>query len=135
MPEENTAKRTAPPAEPDFGKMPLIPAVVQDFRTGEVLMQAYLDRAAWLESVESGYATYFSRSRNCRWRKGETSGNLQKIKEIRLDCDLDCVLFKVEQIGNAACHTGHRSCFYRKLVNGELLEDGNDGSDGKTDGP
>ncbi len=120
-PEENKIEKQI--AEPDFKKMPLIPAIVQDYQTGEVLMQAYLNRDAWLESVQSGYATYFSRSRQCRWRKGETSGNLQKIKEIRLDCDLDCVLFKVEQIGGAACHTGNRSCFFRKLTDGQLVDD------------
>ena len=109
--------------ELDFSKGGgVIPAVAQDAVTGEVLMVAYLNRDAWRESLDSGYATYFSRSRGRLWRKGEVSGNRQKIREIRIDCDGDAVVFKVEQIGGAACHTGHRSCFYRKLQGGEFVE-------------
>ncbi len=109
--------------ELDFEKCGgLIPAIAQDFTTGDVLMMAYINSEAWEETLRTGFATYFSRSRNRLWRKGESSGNRQRIVEIRIDCDGDTVLFKVEQIGGAACHTGHRSCFYRKLENGTLAE-------------
>lgn len=90
----------------------LIPAIAQDYVTGEVLMLAYINEEAWNETLSSGRAVYYSRSRNKLWRKGEESGNVQLVKEIRVDCDLDTVIFMVEQIGGAACHTGHRSCFY-----------------------
>jgi len=101
---------------PDFKKSGgLIPAIVQDYRTGEVLMLAYINQAAWDATLASGRATYFSRSRNALWIKGEESGHTQKIKEIRIDCDLDTVLFRVEQTG-AACHKGYRSCFYTKIT-------------------
>jgi len=83
-------------------------------------MLAYMNREAWEATLSTGKATYFSRSRKSLWVKGETSGHIQKIKEIRIDCDDDTVLLKVEQIGRAACHTGHISCFYRKLENGEV---------------
>jgi phosphoribosyl-AMP cyclohydrolase len=97
----------------DFAKCGgLIPAIAQDYKTGEVLMLAYINEEAWKETLSSGRAVYFSRSRNKLWRKGEESGNVQLVKEIRVDCDLDTVIFMVEQIGGAACHTGHRSCFY-----------------------
>lgn len=102
----------------------LIPAIVQDSQTGEVLMLAYMNREAWEATLATGKATYWSRSRKALWVKGETSGNLQKIREIRIDCDDDTVLLKVEQIGKAACHTGHISCFYRKLKNGALTVTG-----------
>ncbi len=101
------------PVEPDFSKAGgLVPAVAQDFRTGEVLMLAYMNREAWMETLRTGCAVYYSRSRGKLWKKGEQSGNVQLIREIRLDCDADAVLLKVEQLGGAACHTGHRSCFY-----------------------
>lgn len=104
----------------NFEKMGgLIPAIVQEFKTGEVLMLAYMNLEAWETTLSTGKATYFSRSRKSLWVKGETSGHIQKIKEIRIDCDDDTILLKVEQIGRAACHTGHISCFYRKLENGE----------------
>ena len=90
----------------------LLPVIAQDHVTGEILMQAYINEEAWRETLETGHAVYFSRSRNKLWRKGEESGNVQLVKEIRVDCDLDTVIFMVEQIGGAACHTGHRSCFY-----------------------
>jgi phosphoribosyl-AMP cyclohydrolase len=96
----------------------LIPAVVQD-AAGVVLMVAYMNRAALAETLETGYATYWSRSRQTMWRKGESSGHRQRVLEVRLDCDLDCVLLKVEQAGGA-CHTGYYSCFYRK-VDGDRL--------------
>lgn len=107
---------------PDFDKSGgLIPAIVQDYQTGEVLMLAYLNQAAWDASLASGKATYYSRSRAALWVKGETSGHVQKIREIRIDCDLDTVLFRVEQAG-AACHKGYRSCFYTQITkDGEAL--------------
>jgi phosphoribosyl-AMP cyclohydrolase len=98
----------------------LIPAIAQDHETGEVLMLAYMNQAAWEATLATGKATYFSRSRQALWVKGETSGNVQKVREIRIDCDNDTVLLKVEQIGKAACHTGHISCFYRIFADGEL---------------
>lgn len=102
--------------EPDFDKgQGLIPAVVQDAGTGEVLMMAYMNRLAWRKTLETGIATYWSRSRNTLWVKGETSGNTQKVHEVFIDCDNDTVLLKVEQAGGAACHTGYRSCFYRRV--------------------
>lgn len=98
----------------------LIPAIAQDYKTGEILMLAYINELSWNETLKSGNATYWSRSRNKIWKKGEESGNVQKIKDIYVDCDDDTVVFKVEQVGEAACHTGYRSCFYRKLEHGEL---------------
>lgn len=109
--------------ELDFAKCGgLIPAVAQDHRTGEVLMLAYISPESWAETQRSGYATYYSRSRKCLWKKGETSGHLQKIVRILVDCDLDAVVFEVEQLGGIACHTGHRSCFYREAADGGLRE-------------
>ncbi|PKN32635.1 MAG: phosphoribosyl-AMP cyclohydrolase [Deltaproteobacteria bacterium HGW-Deltaproteobacteria-19] len=102
--------------EPDFDKgQGLVPAVVQDAATGEVLMMAYMNRLAWQKTLETGIATYWSRSRNALWVKGETSGNIQKVHAVFIDCDNDTVLLKVEQAGGAACHTGYRSCFYRRI--------------------
>ncbi len=111
--------------ELDFKKLDgLVPVIAQDWRTGEVLMQAYANPEAWRLTLETGIVHYWSRSRNKLWKKGESSGNLQKVKEIRVDCDEDCVLIKVEQIGGAACHLGYRSCFHRKLEKGGLVVDG-----------
>lgn len=103
--------------EPDFAKAGgLVPAIAQDFATGTVLMLAYMNEESWKETLRSGMATYYSRSRQALWKKGETSGNLQIIKEIRIDCDNDTLLLKVEQRGvAAACHLGYKSCFFRKL--------------------
>lgn len=98
----------------------LIPAIAQDYQTGEILMLAYMNQEAWEATLSTGKATYYSRSRNELWIKGKTSGNMQLVKEIRVDCDDDTVLLKVEQIGGAACHTGHKSCFYKKIENGEI---------------
>lgn len=107
--------------ELDFSKSDgLIPAIAQDWKTGEVLMLAYINKLSWEETLKSGNATYWSRSRNKLWKKGEESGNVQKIREILVDCDDDTVIFKVDQIGGAACHTGYRTCFYRKIDGGEL---------------
>jgi len=99
----------------DWEKMNgLLPVVVQDADNKEVLMQAYVNEEALRLTKETGYAHYYSRSRKKIWKKGETSGNIQFIREIYLDCDEDCLLYLVEQRG-PACHTGRRSCFYRKL--------------------
>jgi phosphoribosyl-AMP cyclohydrolase len=106
--------------EIDFEKgKGLLPVIVQDYETGEVLMLAYMNRKAWLKTLETGKATYWSRSRNELWVKGETSGHVQIVKEILVDCDSDTLLLKVQQIGGAACHTGYKSCFYRKVTNGK----------------
>jgi phosphoribosyl-AMP cyclohydrolase len=107
--------------ELDFNKMGgLAPAIVQDNESGEVLMLAFMNKEAWEATLKTGKATYFSRSRNQLWVKGETSGHVQLVKEIRVDCDDDTVVLKVEQIGGAACHKGYRSCFYRKVENNTL---------------
>ncbi|MBL0717019.1 MAG: phosphoribosyl-AMP cyclohydrolase [Desulfosarcina sp.] len=98
----------------------LLPVITQDFKTGDVLMLAYMNQDAWEATISSGKATYFSRSRQSLWIKGETSGNMQIVKEIMIDCDEDTVLLKVEQIGGAACHKGYRSCFFRKVEDGSL---------------
>jgi phosphoribosyl-AMP cyclohydrolase len=100
----------------DFAKAGgLIPTIAQDAATGTVLMLAWMNEAAYQETLATGRAVYFSRSRNKLWRKGEESGNVQVVKEIMIDCDADTVLLKVEQIGGAACHEGYQSCFFRKL--------------------
>lgn len=98
----------------------LVPVIVQDYQTGEILMLAYMNLDAFKATLATGKATYYSRSRQTLWIKGETSGNVQLIKEIRIDCDDDTVLLKVEQLGGAACHTGHRSCFYKKVEDGSI---------------
>ena len=105
----------------DFNKTGgLVPAIVQDYQTGEILMLAYMNPDAFNATLSTGKATYYSRSRQTLWVKGETSGNMQLIKEIRIDCDDDTVLLKVEQLGDAACHTGHRSCFFKKVEDGSI---------------
>jgi phosphoribosyl-AMP cyclohydrolase len=93
----------------------LLPAVVQEFRTGKVLMLAYINCASWEKTLETGEAHYWSRSRQEIWHKGCISGNVQKIKEIYVDCDNDTVLLKVEQVGGAACHTGYETCFHKQV--------------------
>ena len=93
----------------------LLPAIAQDFQTGEVLMVGFMNEDAWHHTLATGEATYFSRTRNTLWTKGKTSGNLQIVKEIFIDCDDDTVLLKVEQIGDASCHLGYRSCFFKKV--------------------
>ncbi len=104
-----------------FDDKGLIPAIAQDYKTNEVLMMAYMNEEALKKSLETGKAHYFSRSRNKLWLKGETSGHFQNIKSISVDCDGDTLLLKVEQV-EAACHTGHYSCFYRELSENELKE-------------
>ena len=105
----------------DFDKTGgLLPAIAQEAETGEVLMLAYMNQEAWEATLKSGRATYWSRSRQELWVKGLTSGNVQKVKEIRIDCDNDTILLKVEQVGGAACHTGHKSCFFKQVENGSI---------------
>ncbi len=98
----------------------LIPTIVQEFATGEVLMLGFMNEAAWQETLRSARATFWSRTRQALWVKGETSGHVQLVKEILVDCDEDTVLLKVEQVGGAACHTGYRSCFFRKIEEGSV---------------
>ena len=102
----------------------LVPAIAQDHQTGEILMLAFMNEAAWNATLTSGRATYYSRSRKCLWVKGQTSGNIQRVREIRIDCDDDAVILKVEQVGGAACHTGHRSCFHKKIEEGAVRIEG-----------
>lgn len=104
---------------PRFGPDGLIPAVVTDYETGELLMQAFMNAEALAVTIRTGEGVYFSRSRQKLWHKGESSGNVQKVREIRTDCDQDCIWLRVEQIGGAACHNGYRSCFYRRVPFGE----------------
>jgi phosphoribosyl-AMP cyclohydrolase len=93
----------------------LLPAIVQDHKSGKVLMLAYINRESWEKTLETGEAHYWSRSRREIWHKGDTSGHVQKIRQVLVDCDNDAVVFRVEQVGGAACHTGYESCFYRKV--------------------
>ena len=102
----------------------LLPAIVQDYQTKEVLMLAYINKEAWEKTQETGKAHYWSRSRNQLWLKGETSGHVQIIQAILVDCDDDTVIYQVEQLGGAACHTGHRSCFFRRLQGNDLVVEG-----------
>jgi phosphoribosyl-AMP cyclohydrolase len=101
----------------------LVPAIAQDYETGKVLMLAYMNKEAWALTLSTGIVHYWSRSRGKIWKKGETSGNIQEVREIRVDCDNDSVLIKVKQVGGAACHDGYQSCFYRKLEMGTLEVD------------
>jgi len=105
----------------NFKKMGgLVPAIVQDYKTGEVLMLAFMNQDAWEATLDTGKATYYSRTRQALWIKGKTSGNMQLVKEIRIDCDDDTVLLKVEQVGGAACHMGYRSCFFKTVEDGKI---------------
>jgi len=101
----------------------LVPVIAQEHDTGDVVMFAWMNREALELSVETNQAVYWSRSRNRLWRKGEESGHVQKIHEIRLDCDEDVILIKIEQVGGIACHTGRHSCFFKKLDNGSWVVD------------
>lgn len=109
----------------NFNKSPdgLLPAIVQDHQSGEVLMLAYVNEQAWEATLSTGKAHYWSRSRKQLWLKGETSGHIQVIQQILVDCDEDTIIYQVEQLGGAACHTGHRSCFYRRVAGEELVSD------------
>ncbi|MCD8504051.1 MAG: phosphoribosyl-AMP cyclohydrolase [Burkholderiaceae bacterium] len=102
-------------AEVTFDEQGLVPAIAQDAQSGRILMVAWMNREALVETVRSGHAVYFSRSRQQLWHKGESSGHTQIVKDVRLDCDGDVILLIVEQIGDIACHTGRQSCFYRQL--------------------
>jgi len=106
-----------------FDAAGLVPAIAQDAADGQVLMVAWMNREALAETVDSGRAVYFSRSRQRLWRKGEESGHVQRVKQIRLDCDADVILLSVEQVGGIACHTGRRHCFYRHLEDGAWAVD------------
>lgn len=109
----------------DFSKgNGLVTAIAQDAETGEILMLANMNEDSLSKTIETGEAVYWSRSRQKLWHKGEESGNVQKVKELYLDCDGDAVLMKIEQIGGAACHTGKRSCFFRKVENGAVADVG-----------
>lgn len=99
----------------------LLPVITQDAQSGEVLMLAYMNQAAWENTLKTGTATYYSRSRDKLWVKGETSGHTQEVKEVRIDCDEDTILLKVNQLGGAACHKGYKSCFYRKIKNNQAV--------------
>ena len=100
---------------PDFAKAELIPAIAQDAETGLVLMLAYMNAEAYEETLRTRRVCYFSRSRRKLWRKGEQSGNVQRLQRIYYDCDRDTILVQVEQVGGAACHEGYASCFYREI--------------------
>ena len=100
----------------------LIPAVVQETGTGKLLMLAWMNREALAETVRTARAVYWSRSRKRLWRKGDESGHIQLVKQVRLDCDADVIVLEVEQVGGIACHTGHARCFFRKLENGKWVE-------------
>jgi phosphoribosyl-AMP cyclohydrolase len=96
----------------------LIPAIAQDEKTGDVLMMAWMNRESLEETLNTNRAVYFSRSRKKLWRKGEESGNVQVVKSVHIDCDADVILLRIDQVGDAACHTGHRTCFYREVTDG-----------------
>lgn len=102
----------------------LVAAIAQDAATGEVLMLAYMNAATLRQTLETGVMTYWSRSRRKVWVKGETSGQTQTVRSVRIDCDGDALVFGIDQIGGAACHTGHRSCFYRRLDGDALVTEG-----------
>jgi len=101
----------------------LVPVIAQEVGSGKILMFAFMNREALQLTVETGQAVYWSRSRNKLWHKGEESGHVQKVHEIRLDCDEDVILISVEQLGGIACHTGRHNCFFRKLVDGQWVTD------------
>jgi phosphoribosyl-AMP cyclohydrolase len=110
---------------PDFSRGDgLVPAIAQDSQSGEVLMMAYMNAESYAETVATGRAVYYSRSRKKLWRKGEESGNVQLVKSIFVDCDEDTILLKVEQIGGAACHEGYSSCFFRRVTPAGLEVEG-----------
>jgi phosphoribosyl-AMP cyclohydrolase len=114
----NAAAEKSPAGDgPDFAKGDgLVPAIAQDADSGVVLMMAYMNAESYAETLSTGRAVYFSRSRNKLWRKGEESGNVQQVKSIYVDCDADTILLKVKQIGDAACHEGYQSCFFRQVT-------------------
>jgi phosphoribosyl-AMP cyclohydrolase len=110
---------------PDFTKGDgLLPAIAQDAVTGQVLMLGYMNREAWDETLATGRAVYYSRSRGRLWRKGEESGHVQHVKSVHIDCDADTILLKVEQVGGAACHEGYPSCFFRRWDGAKFIVEG-----------
>lgn len=115
MSEATSALESATALTPQFGADGLIPAIAQDARSGEVLMLAWMNAEALRLTLETGEATYWSRSRSALWKKGETSGHTQRVVDARIDCDQDAILLRVEQTG-PACHTGEQSCFYRRVA-------------------
>ena len=122
------ARTTTPEIElgatlrPKFGPDGLIPCITADAKTNEVLMFAFMNAEALAHTIKTKKATYWSRSRNKLWVKGEESGHVQLVKELLVDCDQDVVLLKVENVGGAACHNGYRSCFYRRLADEQTLQ-------------
>ncbi|MDR1494200.1 MAG: phosphoribosyl-AMP cyclohydrolase [Planctomycetaceae bacterium] len=113
----NNSCRSQGECRPDFEKCDgLLPVIAQDSQTGEVLMMAYMNEEAFQETVKTGRAVYFSRSRQKLWRKGEESGNVQWVKAMFIDCDKDTLLIQVEQVGGSACHEGYKSCFFRQIT-------------------
>jgi phosphoribosyl-AMP cyclohydrolase len=100
----------------------LVPAIAQDAKSGKVLMMAWMNRESLQLTADEGRAVYWSRSRQKLWRKGEESGHVQNVKEMRLDCDADVILLKIEQVGGIACHTGRERCFYRQFQDGQWVE-------------
>lgn len=109
--------------QPKFGPDGLLPCITTDHVTNEVLMFAFMNAESFAHTLRTGHATYWSRSRNKLWKKGEESGNVQVVKEVLTDCDQDVILLKVENVGGAACHNGYKSCFYRKLAAGARAEE------------
>ena len=105
--------------EINWNEQGLAPAIAQDWASGEVLMLAWMNREALQLTIDEGRAVYWSRSRKALWRKGEESGHVQHLRELRIDCDADTILLKVEQVGGIACHTGRRRCFYQRLSDGK----------------
>ena len=112
------AEASSPIQDIKWNEQGLVPAIAQDWRSGEVLMLAWMNRDALQLTIDEGRAIYWSRSRQALWRKGEESGHVQRLKELRIDCDADTVLLKVEQVGGIACHTGRRACFFQRLEDG-----------------
>jgi phosphoribosyl-AMP cyclohydrolase len=108
--------------EVPWNERELVAAIAQDAASGKVLTVAWMNREALAETVKRNEAVYWSRSRGRLWRKGEESGHVQKVREVRIDCDADAVLLLVDQVGGIACHTGHARCFFRKLENGRWVE-------------
>jgi phosphoribosyl-ATP pyrophosphohydrolase/phosphoribosyl-AMP cyclohydrolase len=113
--KKKTKKKIVHLPQLKYDKNGLIPAIIQDYKTGDVLMIAYMNKQSLKITIKEGRTCFWSRSRKVYWRKGETSGHVQKVKSIHYDCDKDALLIKVNQIGGIACHTGERSCFYRKI--------------------
>jgi len=106
----------------NYNEKGLIPVIVQDIKTGEVLMLAYMNEEALKKTIQTGYTHFYSRKRKKLWKKGESSGHIQKVKDILIDCDNDTLLIKVVQHGAGACHTGHKSCFYRNIKGKEITK-------------